>query len=138
MRRRRAEWRRLVDEQRESGESQAGFARRRGLSVSTLRYWVQAFRREAAESEGAFVEVSVTEGSSASSGRPGRCRVSVGAVLIELDEVPSVEWLPCASGLQQAPRSARERITRSRLIAASKWFLHRPMQYCASHRLQRD
>lgn len=49
MRRSRAEWRRLIEEQRESGESQAGFARRRGLSVNTLRYWVQAFRREASE-----------------------------------------------------------------------------------------
>ena len=93
MRRSRAEWRRLIEEQRESGESQAGFARSRGLSVHTLRYWVQAFRREAAEGAGEFVEVSVTEASSAPGSRPGRCRVRVGALVIELEDAPSVDWL---------------------------------------------
>jgi transposase-like protein len=49
-----------------SGLTQIGFARRQGLSVSTLRFWLDR-RRRGGESH--FVPVAITEGAVA--GRPG-------------------------------------------------------------------
>jgi len=47
VRRGEAEWRRLIDEQRASGESQSTFCRQRGLSVSTFQHWKRRLAEEA-------------------------------------------------------------------------------------------
>jgi transposase-like protein len=46
MSRSRENWERLVDELKQSGMSQVQFARRRGVALSTLQYWLRKLRDE--------------------------------------------------------------------------------------------
>jgi putative transposase len=46
-RRSAAEWAGLIEQQRDSGQTRAGFCRARGLSLSTFQYWKQRLRAEA-------------------------------------------------------------------------------------------
>lgn len=43
-----AEWAQLIEQQRECGQTQAAFCRRRGLSRSTFQYWKRRLREESA------------------------------------------------------------------------------------------
>ena len=51
MKRSKAEWERLVVEYRNGDETQACFAGRRGIAMSTLQYWNRRVRRDAAPIE---------------------------------------------------------------------------------------
>lgn len=59
MKKSRAEWETEVERQSLSGLSQAAYAKREGLNLSTFQYWRQKLKREesARSSKGAFVEV---------------------------------------------------------------------------------
>ena len=56
----RAEWTRLVEESKASDLTQKAFALQKGLSPTTLSWWVSRLRREAQE-QSALVAVDVVE-----------------------------------------------------------------------------
>jgi transposase-like protein len=60
MKKSRAEWRAMVEEQSESGLSQSAYSEREGVSLSSLRYWRGKFQREL-EGKAAFIEVPPLE-----------------------------------------------------------------------------
>lgn len=81
-----------------SGLSQAEFAQRHGVKVGTLRCWLYSARREGVP-EGTtprFIEVTAA-------GPPGAPRsgavlvLRMGAVIVELRELPPPEWLVAVS-----------------------------------------
>ncbi len=74
IRRSRAEMARLVEDFRASGSTQSAYARSRGLSVSTLNYWVRHTpSQESRQVTQRLVRVKVTEGPGALSSQPLRC-----------------------------------------------------------------
>lgn len=90
MRRRTPEERReIVEEYRESGLTQAAFARRRRISVGTLRSWI--YRDEEAQEgpQDRFVEIS---GPVMAAGPEVVLRVG-DQVVLELSELPAPEYL---------------------------------------------
>src|SRR5512134_1639056 len=97
-RRGREYWYPLVEEYEASGQSQTAFAKRRAVSVGTLRHWITRYRseragldREAAGSAVArLVEVSVRASSGAGTG----VRLVLGSMVwLELSGLPPVEYL---------------------------------------------
>jgi len=94
---------RLVAQFDESGLSRAAFARKHGLNAETLRKWRDTLRREreeeaeeAEEAEKAltgFVEVTAGAASVAAERSAIPCRVCLGAVTVELADVPAPGWL---------------------------------------------
>lgn len=47
VRRSAAEWRQLIDRQRDSGQSQASFCRAQGVSLGTFQHWKRRLRDDA-------------------------------------------------------------------------------------------
>lgn len=104
MRRTREQWRRILAAYEGSGESQAAFARSRGLKVGTLRYQLWMARQAdstRADGGGRFVEcVSTSSGSEAEAeiGAAGPSVVrlgTAGVVEVRFGAAPPVAWL-CA------------------------------------------
>ena len=90
MKRRTPEERReIVAEFRGSGLTQEGFARRRRISVGTLRSWIYRDEEVEEECEDRFVEISA---SSVPAGPEVVLRVG-DQVVLELGELPAPEYL---------------------------------------------
>lgn len=100
--RKRAKWEQEVAAFRASGQTQAAYARRRGLSQGTLSYWVRKIAEEdASEPLPAFVPVEVRPdpayGWRPSGGSEGvGCPVAVltcGGAELVIDAAVSPEWV---------------------------------------------
>jgi hypothetical protein len=90
MRRRTAKERReIVQEFRGSGLTQEAFARRRRISVGTLRSWIYRDDEVEEQREERFVEIS---GSAAMAGPEVVLRIG-DQVVLELGELPAPEYL---------------------------------------------
>ncbi len=77
VRRSRAEWRGILDRFAASGQSQAAFCRREGISKGSLSRWKQQIGEGDAE-PGAFVELAVgQEGASARVLEPGELELAL-------------------------------------------------------------
>lgn len=101
MKRSKAEWERLVIEYRNSDETQARFAKRRGIAMSTLQYWNRRVRRDAAPIE--LLPVRVLPG--ASDG--GTVEIRVGDVVIRMPAGSEPEQIVAIARAFAEPRSAR-------------------------------
>lgn len=89
-------WTKLVRRWETSSESQRAVADAAGVSVYTLRYWVAKLRADRSGETSDFIEVMRVPADS----QPGAvaCRVRVGArVVLELDTLPSAEWVRALS-----------------------------------------
>lgn len=83
--------RRLAERWLASGMTQRRFAEEHGLAVSSLARWVQQVRRsqEATAAPAGFLELRPVT----ASGSRMSVRLTVGAVTLELNELPPVEYV---------------------------------------------
>lgn len=109
MRRRRSEWRRLVDEWHSTGETAAEFAARHEVTEGTLMWWVYRFRREAKAdappAKSTLVEVVQAEpaGPRRPEAGPFALQLAVGPVSMAFAENPNVGYLAAlVRGIQGA------------------------------------
>lgn len=94
VRRSREEWRRICAASHASGLTVAEFAERAGVNARTLSWWRWHLREQiSAPEQGAFVEVVELGAPARSHGGVQGVSVRIGAVVVELAELPPVEWL---------------------------------------------
>lgn len=98
---RRAEVRGIIAEWEASGLSQAAFAKREGIVVNTLRYWIKRERLEqqlrGVEGESRLAEVTLAPGRERSS-QP--FRVVLGPLVVEIPrDTTTEEWKRLREGL---------------------------------------
>jgi len=86
-------WKKLVAEYKRSGETQESFARKRRITVWSLRRWLYKFRREqngVAKSDGKgfrFVEVKTDAVAN------GRISFHLGSTVLYFDKEPDARWV---------------------------------------------
>ena len=90
------DWKNLIAEYERGNELQDDFCRRRRINIWTFRSRLYKTRRNGGSGKRPkngqpvrFVEVKSQPGTL----RSGSCRITVGAVTLELDNLPSPEWI---------------------------------------------
>jgi len=99
-RRSRAEWRGLIFEWEDSGQSLAEFAQSEGLTESTMKWWWYRLRGERRERSGLIEVVAASGNAPAVPSQPsGRLHVAVGdRIAMVFEELPSAEYLAAVVG----------------------------------------